>query len=82
VGIRSLGGDAADEGDDLVVAGGGLAGGTAASEGDHRIGMAFAVAGLAARGPVEVRDIEAADVSFPGFVPALAALGARVEAVR
>jgi 3-phosphoshikimate 1-carboxyvinyltransferase len=81
-GIRSLGGHAADEGDDLVVAGGGLAGGIAASEGDHRIGMAFAVAGLAARGPVEVREIEAADVSFPGFVPALAALGAHVEAVR
>ena len=31
-------------------------------------------------GPVTVEGIEAADVSFPGFLPVLARLGARVEA--
>ena len=41
--------------------------------------MAIAVAGLAASGAVEVEGMEAADVSFPGFVPALARLGARLE---
>ena len=67
------------EGDDLVVAGGGLAGGAAHARGDHRMAMAFAVAALAAGAPVEVDGMEAADVSFPGFVPALVALGASIE---
>jgi 3-phosphoshikimate 1-carboxyvinyltransferase len=78
-GIRALGGHGAVEGDDLVVAGGGLLGGRADPLGDHRMAMAFAVAGLAASSPVEVKDAECADVSFPGFLPALRALGAHVE---
>jgi 3-phosphoshikimate 1-carboxyvinyltransferase len=78
-GIRSLGGRAAVEGDDLVIAGGGLAGGAADSRRDHRMAMAFAVGALAATGPCEVGGIEWADVSFPGFVPTLSALGARAE---
>jgi len=78
-GIADLGGQGGVEGDDLVVAGGGLAGGTAGADGDHRMAMAFVVAGLAAGAPVEVDGVEAADVSFPGFVPALVALGASIE---
>jgi 3-phosphoshikimate 1-carboxyvinyltransferase len=80
-GIRALGGHAAAEGDDLVVAGGGLEGGRAAARGDHRMAMAFAVAGLAARGPVEVEGMESADVSFPGFASSLATLGASIDRV-
>jgi 3-phosphoshikimate 1-carboxyvinyltransferase len=80
-GLRGLGGQAAAEGDDLVVAGGGLNGGRAASGGDHRLAMAFAVAGIGARAPVEVDAMEAADVSYPGFVGALRRLGARVQEV-
>jgi 3-phosphoshikimate 1-carboxyvinyltransferase len=78
-GIADLGGHGGVEGDDLVVAGGGLSGGAADARGDHRMAMAFVVAGLAAGSQVEVDDVEAADVSFPGFVPALAALGAEIE---
>jgi 3-phosphoshikimate 1-carboxyvinyltransferase len=78
-GIRSLGGDAAEEGDDLVVGGGGLAGGSARSAGDHRIAMALAVAALAARARSEIDGIEAAAVSFPAFSPPLRSLGADVE---
>src|SRR5579862_1539427 len=48
------------------------------AHGDHRIAMAFAVAGLVADGGVEVVDAESADVSFPGFFRLLADLGARV----
>jgi len=76
--VRSLGGHAAVEGNDLVVVGGGLAGGSAHAGGDHRIAMALAVAGLAARGPVEVEGMEAADVSFPGFLETLRGLGAQI----
>ena len=78
-GIEELGGHAGVEGDDLVVAGGGLDGGAAHAHGDHRMAMAFVVAGLAAGAPVEIEDVAAADVSFPGFVPALRALGASIE---
>jgi 3-phosphoshikimate 1-carboxyvinyltransferase len=78
-GLRSLGGQAGDEGPDLVVAGGGLEGGRAGSGGDHRIAMALTVAALAAEGPSVVEGIEAAEVSFPGFAALLRALGARVE---
>jgi 3-phosphoshikimate 1-carboxyvinyltransferase len=78
--IRSLGGAAAVDGDDLVVAGGGLEGGTASSGGDHRRAMALAVGALGARRPVSIDGMEAADVSFPGFLATLASLGAEVEA--
>ncbi len=76
-GVRGLGGRAEVEGDDLVVEGGGLSGGYARSRGDHRMGMAWCVAGLAAAGPVEVDDLEAIGVSFPGFLHTLRALGGR-----
>lgn len=78
-GLRSLGGHAAAQGDDLVVAGGGLEGGRADARGDHRMAMALVVAALGARSPVEVDGVEAADVSFPGFVETLRSLGARIE---
>jgi 3-phosphoshikimate 1-carboxyvinyltransferase len=78
-GIRTLGGRAVAEGDDLVVAGGGLRGGAASSGGDHRLAMAFAIAGAGADGPCEIDGIEAADVSFPGFLRALRSTGVGVE---
>lgn len=78
-GIHDLGGDAEVVGDSLVVAGGGLAGGVADAAGDHRLAMALTVGALAARGPSEIVGIEAADVSFPGFVEVLRSLGAPVQ---
>jgi 3-phosphoshikimate 1-carboxyvinyltransferase len=77
--IRALGGQAEVEGEALVVAGGGLRGGDAPLTGDHRIAMAAAVAALGAERPSTIQGIEAAGVSFPGFVDALRALGAEVE---
>jgi 3-phosphoshikimate 1-carboxyvinyltransferase len=56
-----------------------LAGGRVETGGDHRIAMAFAVAGLCATGGVEIADPDCVGVSFPGFFAQLAALGARVE---
>jgi 3-phosphoshikimate 1-carboxyvinyltransferase len=77
--IRALGGTAGVEGDDLVIGGDGLRGGTVNAHGDHRLAMAAAVGALGAAGPVTIEGIEAAEVSFPGFVPALRALGATIE---
>ncbi len=42
------------------------------SFGDHRIAMAFAVAGLLAEGETEIRGAESAAVSFPAFFDTLA----------
>jgi 3-phosphoshikimate 1-carboxyvinyltransferase len=37
------------------------------SFGDHRIAMAFAVAGLLAGGPVMIDNASCVGISFPGF---------------
>jgi len=39
---------------------------------DHRIAMAFAVAGLVAQGETQIKDSSCVDVSFPGFFDTLA----------
>jgi 3-phosphoshikimate 1-carboxyvinyltransferase len=49
-------------------------GGTVDSQGDHRIAMAFLVAGLRAREGVRVRGAEATRVSDPEFLPRLRGL--------
>jgi 3-phosphoshikimate 1-carboxyvinyltransferase len=55
-----------------------LAHGAIVTRGDHRIAMAFAVAGLRAPTGVVIDDPACADVSFPGFFDRLAELGAAV----
>jgi cyclohexadieny/prephenate dehydrogenase / 3-phosphoshikimate 1-carboxyvinyltransferase len=54
--------------DGMIIDGGPIAGGTIETEGDHRIAMSFAIAGLASRGPITVRDTGPVATSFPGFV--------------
>lgn len=81
-GIRSLGGLAEGDGDDLVIGGGGLRGGSARSAGDHRIVMALTVAATAAAASSEIDGAESAAVSFPGFFGLLRSLGADVEEAR
>ena len=78
--VRDLGGRARVEGEDLVVGGGGLAGGRASTRRDHRLAMAATVAALGARAASEIDGMEWSEVSFPGFLNALRALGARVGA--
>ena len=52
----------------------GLRGGTIDARGDHRMAMLGAVAGLASREGVRVVGMEAAAVSYPGFLPDLGKL--------
>jgi 3-phosphoshikimate 1-carboxyvinyltransferase len=56
---------------------GGLKGGAIDAGGDHRMAMMGAVAGLASREGVTVRGMEAAAVSYPGFVQDMQALAGR-----
>ncbi|BAU48623.1 3-phosphoshikimate 1-carboxyvinyltransferase [Sulfurifustis variabilis] len=68
-GLRALGIDARETPDGMIVRGGGaFRSGTVESLGDHRIAMAFAMAGLRSQGPITIRDCKNVDTSFPGFV--------------
>jgi 3-phosphoshikimate 1-carboxyvinyltransferase len=49
------------------------------SHGDHRLGMALAVAGLVARGETLVRDTECIGDSFPGFSATMECLGGQLS---
>ena len=74
-GLRGLGADIEATEDGFAVRGsGGLRGGSIDAHGDHRLAMLGAVAGLASREGVEVRGMEAAAVSYPGFVRDLRSL--------
>jgi 3-phosphoshikimate 1-carboxyvinyltransferase len=53
--------------DGFTIHGGPPAGGAADAAGDHRLAMAFAIAGSRARGPVQITGADAVAVSYPGF---------------
>ena len=66
--LRAMGAEVEERPDGLAIAGGQrLRGADIVTAGDHRIAMAFAVAGLAAEGETRIHEAECADVSFPGF---------------
>jgi 3-phosphoshikimate 1-carboxyvinyltransferase len=75
-GLRGLGADIEATDDGFAVRGDGspLRGGVIDAHGDHRMAMLGAVAGLASEEGVEVRGMEAAAVSYPGFEGDLRAL--------
>jgi 3-phosphoshikimate 1-carboxyvinyltransferase len=68
--LRRMGASVEERPDGLRVegrSGGKLRGAEIEPHGDHRIAMAFAVAGLAAEGNTVIRDADCAGVSFPTF---------------
>jgi len=68
-GLRGLGAQIEATDDGFVVAGGeGLRGGAIHAHSDHRMAMLGAIAGLASREGVRVVGMEAAAVSYPGFM--------------
>jgi 3-phosphoshikimate 1-carboxyvinyltransferase len=71
-GLRALGARVEERPDGALIDGGGLhggmlRGGRIESHGDHRIAMAFAVAGQLAQGEVAITDVANVATSFPGF---------------
>jgi 3-phosphoshikimate 1-carboxyvinyltransferase len=76
--LRSVGGRAQVDGNDLLVEGTNPPpAGRVTTEGDHRLAMAFAVLGTLSGSRVKVDNLACADVSFPGFLPALRSIRAR-----
>jgi 3-phosphoshikimate 1-carboxyvinyltransferase len=67
-GLRTLGADVDELPDGFHVrARHRLTGGIVQAHGDHRLAMAFAVAGMTASGPVTIEGADAAAVSYPSF---------------
>jgi 3-phosphoshikimate 1-carboxyvinyltransferase len=77
-GLRALGAMVEEKPDGMVVNGGPLHGGVVDSHGDHRIAMAFAIAGLCASGPVRVLNTANVSTSFPGFVNLVRDMGMQI----
>ncbi|MCE5233322.1 MAG: 3-phosphoshikimate 1-carboxyvinyltransferase [Mizugakiibacter sp.] len=67
-GLRTLGVRVEERPDGAAIEGGAIGPGEVDSAGDHRCAMAFAVAGLLARGPVRVGNCSNVATSFPGFI--------------
>src|SRR5262249_5723712 len=67
-GIRALGGRIEEYEDGFGIEGPQqLTGGQVDTAGDHRIAMAFSIAGLIASGATDITDADCAGVSFPEF---------------
>ncbi|MCB1065367.1 MAG: 3-phosphoshikimate 1-carboxyvinyltransferase [Verrucomicrobiae bacterium] len=66
--LRRMGVTVQEFADGMEITGGAkLKGATVESLGDHRIAMAFAVAGLYAEGETIVKDVDCVSTSYPGF---------------
>lgn len=75
-GLRILGVDAQPTPDGMIIQGGGkIGGGTVESHGDHRIAMAFSIAGLRASAPINILDCANVNTSFREFKDIAKALG-------
>jgi 5-enolpyruvylshikimate-3-phosphate synthase len=81
-GLETLGIDNEAYEDGIRITGGQLDGGYVDSQGDHRIAMAFTIAGLRAKTPVIVANCANVATSFPGFVKAAQTVGIKVQSHR
>ncbi|WP_052572797.1 3-phosphoshikimate 1-carboxyvinyltransferase [Haloferula sp. BvORR071] len=73
--LRAMGGQVEEFEDGMVITGGSpLHAATVESHGDHRIAMAFAIAGLFAEGETVVQNTACVNTSYPGFSKQLAAV--------
>lgn len=78
--LRKMGADISERDDGMTIQGPTrLHGAVVDSHGDHRLGMALAVAGLTATGQTQVNDADCIADSFPGFIETLGNLGANIQ---
>lgn len=67
-GLRAIGITVETHDDGMEVTGGKITGGIVNSHTDHRIAMAFSMAGLCSEKPIRILDCANVNTSFPGFV--------------
>ncbi len=78
-GLRALGVQAVPTPDGMEIVGGRIGGGEVESHDDHRISMAFAVAGIRADAPIHIKNCNNVATSFPGFVELARSVGMELE---
>ncbi len=78
-GLRAVGIAAQETPDGMRIRGGAMQGGEVDSHTDHRIAMAFAVAGLRAAAPITIRRCKNVATSFPGFAELARGLGLGIQ---
>ncbi|MDH5484199.1 MAG: 3-phosphoshikimate 1-carboxyvinyltransferase [Gammaproteobacteria bacterium] len=79
-GLQALGVDAVPTDDGMIIQGGSINGGKVHSRDDHRIAMAFTMAGLRASAPIHIEDCENVNTSFPDFVGLAQKAGIKINA--
>ena len=67
-GLQQVGIDAIPFDDGITIQGGIINGGVVESHADHRIAMAFSIAGAVATAPITIKHCNNVSTSFPGFV--------------
>ena len=80
-GLQAIGVSARATEDGMIINGGEIAGGTVHSQDDHRIAMAFAMAGLRAIGDIHIEDCDNVNTSFPGFAELAASCGLSIQVI-
>ncbi|MBI4357436.1 MAG: 3-phosphoshikimate 1-carboxyvinyltransferase [Gammaproteobacteria bacterium] len=80
-GLSTLGVSTEEHEDGLVIEGGQYVGGVIESAGDHRVAMAFAIAGLRAKQSIQIRFCENVRTSFPNFVECAKTAGLNITQV-
>ncbi len=78
-GLGRLGIRVSEQEDGMRLSGGRFSGGRVESQGDHRVAMAFAVAGSLAEGPVTVGDVANVATSYPGFLRDAQTIGLEIH---
>ena len=72
--LQRMGIDVTETGDGMIISGGTLKGTDIDPKGDHRIAMAFSIAGLVSKGTTTITDEGCVDVSYPDFYEDLRSL--------
>lgn len=78
-GLAQLGIQAETTPDGIIITGSKLQGGEVNSHGDHRIAMAFAIAGLRSQDEIKIIDCDNVATSFPNFVELAQSVGMKIE---
>ena len=77
-GLQKLGIELKEYPDGIDIQGGSIGGANIESAGDHRCAMSFAILGLVASAPVQIREAEYIATSYPGFIDDMNSLGAEL----
>ena len=80
-GLETLGISVETFSDGICIEGGNFQGGVIDSFGDHRIAMAFVIAGLRASTPIKISNCANVGTSFPGFISLANKVGIPVNQV-